>query len=182
MISERLGICLSTVKKLIKNLAKLNYIVIEKRKGLSGNFNVYKSLRHIISNITNKKAKRNDLPHNNTIKDIKNKLFNKIKANNKDMNIEEEYIDNLTNEKKINSNINVRLDRSVTNDDNSNFAKKILSLANENIVRETIKIFRKKRGKSSTFLISLLVDEYYRRKIDFPSGMFNILKGSVLII
>lgn len=176
VISERLGICLSTVKKSIKNLAKLNYIVIEKRKGLAGNFNVYKKLKHIISNII-KKAKRNDLPHNNDIKNIKNKLFNKTKANNKDMNVEEEYLDT-----GIDSHINVRLARSVTNVDNSNFAKKILSLANESIVREAIKMFKKKRGKTPTFLISLLIDEYYRRKIEFPSGMFNLLKGSVLII
>ena len=176
VISERLGICLSTVKKSIKNLAELNYIIIEKRKGLAGNFNVYKKLKHIMSNIT-KKVKRNDLPHNNAIKDIKNKLFNKTKINNKDMNVEEEYLD-----KNINSHINVRLARSVTNVDNSSFAKKILSLANENIVRESIKIFKKKRGKTPTFLISLMVDEYYKRKIDFPSGMFNLLKGSILII
>ena len=155
VISERLGICLSTVKKSIKNLAKLNYIVIEKRKGLAGNFNIYKKLKHIINNITNKKAKRNDLSHNNTIKDIKNKLFNKIKDTSKDINDEEVYLDT-----DIDSHINVRLARSVTNVDNSSFAKKILSLANENIVRETIKIFKKKKGKSPTFLISLLVDEY----------------------
>ena len=181
VISERLGICVSTVKKSIKNLAKLNYIFIEKRKGLAGNFNVYKKLKHIISNIANKKAKVNDLPHNNTIKNIKNKLFNKTKVNNKDINIEEGQIDNSPHE-NINSHINVRLARSVTSVDNSSFAKKILSLANENIVRETIKIFKKKKGKSPTFLITLLIDEYYRRRIDFPSGIFNLLKGSGLII
>ncbi|MDO4536319.1 MAG: helix-turn-helix domain-containing protein [Clostridium perfringens] len=175
VISERLGICLSTVKKSIKNLAKLNYIVIEKRKGLAGNFNVYKKLKHIMSNIT-KKAKRQDLSHNSTIKDIKNKLFNKTKINNKDMNIEEEYIG-----ENIDSHINVRLARSVTNVDNSSFAKKILSLANENIVREAIKIFKRKRGKTPTFLINLIIDEYCRRKIDFPLGMFNLLKSRLMI-
>lgn len=179
VISERLGICLSTVKKSIKNLAELNYIVIEKRKGLAGNFNVYKKLKHIMSNIT-KKAIRKDLSQNKSIKSIKNKLFNRIKANNKNIN-EEEQIDN-SPYGNINSHINVRLARSVANVDNSNFAKKILSLANENIVRESIKIFKKKKGKSPTFLISLLVDEYYRREIEFPRGMFNLLKGSVLII
>lgn len=175
VISERLGICLSTVKKSIKNLAKLNYIVIEKRKGLAGNFNVYKKLKHIINNAT-----KNDLPQNKSIKKIKNKLFNKIKANkgvNKDNNVEEVYIQN-----DIDSHINVRLARAVTNIDNSNFAKKILSLADENIVRETIKIFKKKRGKTPTFLISIMIDQYCRRKINFPKEMFNLLnKFNILV-
>lgn len=53
-ISKNLGICLSTVKKSIKRLEELRYIKIQKRKGLAGNFNIYKNLKHIVN--INKKA------------------------------------------------------------------------------------------------------------------------------
>lgn len=53
-ISKNLGICLSTVKKSIKRLEELGYIKIQKRKGLAGNFNIYKNLKHIVN--INKKA------------------------------------------------------------------------------------------------------------------------------
>lgn len=55
VISERLNISISTVKRSIKSLAKLGYIAIEKRKGLAGNFNIYKKLKHLISNVVIKK-------------------------------------------------------------------------------------------------------------------------------
>ena len=42
VISERLNISISTVKRSIKRLEDLKYISIEKRKGLAGNFNIYK--------------------------------------------------------------------------------------------------------------------------------------------
>ena len=36
--------------------------------------------------------------------------------------------------------------RAVTNIDNSNFAKKILSMADEELLREAIRNFKKRRG------------------------------------
>ena len=58
VISERLNISISTVKRSIKKLSELGYIAIEKRKGLAGNFNIYKKLKHLIeAKVTNKKDK-----------------------------------------------------------------------------------------------------------------------------
>ena len=58
VISERLNISISTVKRSIKKLSELGYIAIEKRKGLAGNFNIYKKLKHIITaKVINKKDK-----------------------------------------------------------------------------------------------------------------------------
>ena len=58
IISERLNISISTVKRSIKRLEELEYISIEKRKGLAGNFNIYKKLKHLITTkVINKKDK-----------------------------------------------------------------------------------------------------------------------------
>lgn len=186
VISEKLGICLTTVKKSIKRLADLEYITIEKRKGLAGNFNIYKNLKHINNKYkTYKKATK----HNKIAEKLKGKFLNKDKKVNKENdanNIDttgknkSENIENRRNKNNIDSHINVSLARAVTNIDNSNFAKKILSLANENIVREAIKIFKKKRGKTPTFLINIMIDEYCRRGSEFPRGMFNLLKGKLI--
>lgn len=181
-ISKNLGICLSTVKKSIKRLEELGYIKIQKRKGLAGNFNIYKNLKHIVN--INKKAIKT--------KEIVKKLNDKVSYNDEnkendtnnisnDKDAKSDEIENNHNKNNIDSHINVSLARAVTNVDNSNFAKKILSLANTEVVRETIKIFKKKRGETPTFLISLMIDEYCRRGSNFPIGMFNLLKSALEI-
>lgn len=178
-ISKNLGICLSTVKKSIKRLEELGYIKIQKRKGLAGNFNIYKNLKHIV-NINKKAIKTKEI-----VKKLKDKVSyndeNKENDTNNISNGKSDGIENYHNKNQIDSHINVSLARAVTNVDNSNFAKKILSLANTEIVREIIKIFKKKRGKTPTFLISLMIDEYCRRGSNFPIGMFNLLKSTLEI-
>ena len=186
-ISKNLGICLSTVKKSIKRLEELGYIKIQKRKGLAGNFNIYKNLKHIV-NINKKAIKTKEI-----VKKLNDKVFykdEKVNDENKendtnnisnDKDAKSDEIKNNHNKNNIDSYINVSLARAVTNVDNSNFAKKILSLANTEVVRETIKIFKKKRGKTPTFLISLMIDEYCRRGSNFPIGMSNLLKSTLEI-
>ena len=156
-ISKNLGICLSTVKKSIKRLEELRYIKIQKRKGLAGNFNIYKNLKHIV-NINKKAIKTKEI-----VKKLNDKVSykdEKVNDENKendtnnisnDKDAKSDEIENNHNKNNIDSQINVSLARAVTNVDNSNFAKKILSLANTEVVRETIKIFKKKRGKTPTF-------------------------------
>ena len=186
-ISKNLGICLSTVKKSIKRLEELGYIKIQKRKGLAGNFNIYKNLKHIV-NINKKAIKTKEI-----VKKLNDKVSykdEKVNDENKendtnnisnDKDAKSDGIENNHNKNNIDSHINVSLARAVTNVDNSNFAKKILSLANTEVVRETIKIFKKKRGKTPTFLISLMIDEYCRRGSNFPIGMSNLLKSTLEI-
>lgn len=162
VISDRLNISVATVKRSIKKLAEIGYITIEKRKGLAGNFNIYKKLKHIIENIS--KA-------------------SKVEETDEAIGTTEELPQNIQNENleefkvsKIDNNTNVRLARAVTNIDKSNFAKKILSLADEELVREAIRSFKKKKGRNATFLIQMLVDEYYKAGIKFSQGMLNLLR------
>ncbi|MDU1314844.1 MAG: helix-turn-helix domain-containing protein [Clostridium septicum] len=174
IISERLNISISTVKRSIKRLAELGYISIEKRKGLAGNFNIYKKLKHLINNVVKtKKVNKIDIDSNGE-KPIEGQIS--VKEALED--IEETKV--RTN--SIDNSSNVRLARSVTNIDNSSFAKKVLSLSDNGLVRAAIKEFKKKRGKTPTFLIKLLVDQYYKEGIDLSKPLLNLLKRDYIII
>ena len=175
VISERLNISISTVKRSIKRLEELEYISIEKRKGLAGNFNIYKKLKHLIeAKVTNKKDKALKVGVDS----------NGEKPLDGQVHIEEvlegEQAPEVTKQDIIDNHNNVRMARAATNIDKSKFAKKILSLADEELVREAIRNFKKKKGKSATFLIKLLVDEYYKQGISLSSQLMNLLKRDYL--
>lgn len=173
VISERLNISISTVKRSIKRLEELEYISIEKRKGLAGNFNIYKKLKHLITTkVINKKDKATKVGVDS----------NGEKPLNGQISVEE-ALENVEEEPKVQSkqdsidnHNNVRMARAITNIDNSNFAKRILTLADEELLREAIRNFKKRRGRNATFLIQMLVDEYYKAGIKFSQGMLNLLR------
>lgn len=173
VISERLNISISTVKRSIKRLEELEYISIEKRKGLAGNFNIYKKLKHLITTkVINKKGKG---PKVGVDSNGEKPLNGQISVEEALQNIEEESKVQST-QNSIDNHNDVRMARAVTNIDNSNFAKKILSMADEELVREAIRNFKKRRGRNATFLIQMLVDEYYKARIKFSQGMLNLLR------
>lgn len=69
-ISNRLNISVATVKRSIKKLVQLGYMIIEKKKSVAGNYNTYKELKHLIKNATNtaKKAFKNIVNERNLVK------------------------------------------------------------------------------------------------------------------
>ncbi|CUO65411.1 helix-turn-helix domain-containing protein [Clostridium disporicum] len=170
VISERLNISISTVKRSIKRLEELEYISIEKRKGLAGNFNIYKKLKHLITTTVVKKVSKVGVDSNG-----EKPLNGQISVEEALQNIEEEPKVQ-GKQDSIDNHNNVRMARAVTNVDNSNFAKKILSMADEELLREAIRNFKKRRGRNATFLIQMLVDEYYKAGIKFSQGMLNLLR------
>lgn len=171
VIADRLNISISTVKRSIKKLAELGYISIEKRKGLAGNFNIYKKLKHIIeTKVINKKCK---VPKVGVDSNGDTPIDGQITVEEALQEIE---IAPATKQDIIDNHNNVRMARAVTNIDNSNFAKKILSMADEELVREAIRNFKKRRGRNATFLIQMLVDEYYKAGIRFSQGILNLLR------
>ena len=173
IISERLNISISTVKRSIKRLEELEYISIEKRKGLAGNFNIYKKLKHLITTkVINKKDKT---PKVGIDSNGEKPLNGQISVEEALENIEEEPRVQ-SKQASIDNHNNVRMARAVTNIDNSNFAKKVLTLADEELLREAIRNFKKRRGRNATFLIQMLVDEYYKEGIKFSQGMLNLLR------
>lgn len=83
---------------------------------------------------------------------------------------------------KIDNHENVRLVRSVkdVNIDKSKFDKDILTFADSNLVRNTIREFKKKAkyNKSEKFLCAktirnILIQEYYNKKMDFNPIMLK---------
>lgn len=181
VISERLNISISTVKRSIKKLSELGYINIEKRKGLAGNFNIYKKLKHLMgAKVVAKKESAHKVGVDS----------NGEKPLDRQVTIEEalekiEQAPEVTKQDVIDNHNNVRLARAVTNIDNSKFAKKILTLADEELVREAIRRFKKKRGKNATFLIQLVIDEYFKNGIELSKCLVNILnkglKGNFIL-
>lgn len=168
VMAKELNISESTVKRCIKKLQDLGYVEVSKRKGLAGNFNIYKKLKHLI--VRNNKGVKASAQAT---------IINEENADKVEISFEggHEVVDHRSEEQKeLDNNVNVRLARSVTNIDKSNFAKTILSMADEELVREAIRNFKAKKGKSATFLISILVDEYFKASIKFPAKMLNMLR------
>ena len=52
-------------------------------------------------------------------------------------------------------------------------------MCDEEIVREAIRSFKTKKGKSATFLIQLVVDEYFKAKVNFSNRLLNLLKSGL---
>lgn len=183
-ISKSINISVATVKKSIKRLAELNYISIEKRKGASGNYNIYKRLKHLIESKIKQvkkepKEKKEEKRKIGVDSDGNIPVEGQICLEDILSKCEEEEVEEITQQDKAQSKIdnheNVRLARSATNIDNSKFAKKVLSLSDTYLVREAIKNFKKKKGKSATFLIQLLVDEYFRNRVELSKCLVNLL-------
>ena len=142
-------------------------------KGLAGNFNIYKKLKHLITTkVINKKDKT---PKVGIDSNGEKPLNGQISVEEDLENIEEEPRVQ-SKQASIDNHNNVRMARAVTNIDNSNFAKKILTIADEELLREAIRNFKKRRGRNATFLIQMLVDEYYKAGIKFSQGMLNLLR------
>lgn len=169
IMAKELNMSVSTVKRCIKKLQGLGYVEVSKRKGLAGNFNIYKKLKHLIV--------RNNKSVEGSAEATKTTIINEENAD-KEINFEggPELDHRSKEEKELDNNVNVRLARSVTNIDKSNFAKTILSMADEELVREAIRNFKAKNGKNATFLISILVDEYFKASTKFPVKMLNMLR------
>ena len=54
-ISKNINISIATVKRSIKKLVDLGYMVIEKKKGISGNYNTYKGFKYLVPPKSNNK-------------------------------------------------------------------------------------------------------------------------------
>lgn len=56
VISENTGVSIATIKRTIKSLSDKGYMIIEKKKGINGNYNTYKDFKHIIITGETKKS------------------------------------------------------------------------------------------------------------------------------
>ena len=70
-ISKKVNISIATVKRSIKRLVELGYMVIEKKKSVAGNYNTYKEFKYLIKNIADTTKK--------VVKSVVKKVVNEIK-------------------------------------------------------------------------------------------------------
>jgi predicted transcriptional regulator len=156
-ISNRTGISISTIRRSIKHLVFLGYMAIEKVKGVSGNHNTYKRFKYLV-----KKA----------IKEVKtsyNDLFNKIRNDSKS-------VDNISS---LNDYCNEDVETKPYKKDHENKIslclkygikltykqEKLLGCFNLDLLRNALKVFKKKNGRNFSFLIDLYYDVCARYEV-----------------
>lgn len=149
-ISKRLNISISTIRRGIKNLVSLGYMVIEKAKGVSGNHNTYKKFKYLVEK---------------AIKEVKTNyksLFNKITSKNKSVgnssdlnNYHDEDIETKPYKKDHENKISICLKYGIKL---TYKQEKLLGCFNLDLLKEALKVFKKKQGKNFSFLINLYYD------------------------
>lgn len=98
-IATKLNIGIATVKRSVKNLVKLGYMIIEKAKGKKGNYNIYKKLKYLINSIKEHTRRyKNELKNKSEkVKKVVKNVFNKSQKFNNYKQREYDY-DKLENE------------------------------------------------------------------------------------
>ena len=150
-ISNRLNISVATVKRSIKRLVELGYMIIEKKKSVAGNYNTYKELKHLIKNVadTTKKVVKNVF--NKVVNERKPVIVSDCKESGVQLEIEELTPYSMEHQQKISLVL-----KSV-----KNLTEKQMFLIGD-MDLETLRnaIFRfKKSTKTNTF--AFLVECYY---------------------
>ncbi|MCF0163210.1 MAG: helix-turn-helix domain-containing protein [Fusobacterium necrophorum] len=185
-MADKLECSTRTINRSIKKLKELGYITIEKMKGKAGNYNIYKNIKYMVSKTKIKKnlgeIKAKEIEEKEEIKKSKGfTVAGKLIGSNV-INEEEQVTKRQSN---IDDHINVRLVRAVTNVEKAPFVKTVLAMADEEVVRDSVRKFKNKRGKSATFFLSLLIDEYFRAGIRMSDKMVNLIvkgtKGNIMI-
>ena len=184
-LADNLKCSVRTIKRIIKKLAEIGYITISKRKGKAGNYNAYSNIRYMISKVIKKKSKKENDVRSKEIEekeeDKRSKGFTvagKLIGCNVTNDEEEETSKEINN---IDNHENVRLVRSELKNkiDDNPFTKTILTMANEEMVREALISFKKAKGRNATFFLIKLVDEYHKYNFMMSKAMANlIMKGT----
>lgn len=149
-ISKKLNISISTIRRGVKNLVSLGYMVIEKAKGVSGNHNTYKKFKYLVERV---------------IKEIKTDyeaLFNEITSKSKSVDNNSDLNDYYNEEVEIKSykkdhenKISICLKHGIKL---TYKQEKLLACFNLDLLKEALKVFKKKQGESFSFLINLYYD------------------------
>lgn len=146
VIAKNLGLSEKTVVNSVNNLTKLGYMVIEKKKGINGNYNTYKNLKYLIKNIVKPKKK----------KEVKKPIIpSECKENNGDIEqqIEVKEIIPFTVEHQQKISLVMKQGIKLTE-------KQMWLLGDFTLeaLREAIRVF-KKQTKTNTF--AFLINTYY---------------------
>ena len=171
-ISDKLSISLSTVKRAIKHLAELKYIVVEKKKAKIGNHNIYTKLKHLISN------NKVDIVDVKSSDEIKEDNIN----NHVNVRLARKHI-NIDNSKAIKEMLTLMSNKNVREglkNFNNKVAIRIWKKANiSNLFREIIQVYYSNSEK-----MNFKVFNYYKKYFDIyaiqPRKRFDS-DGNVII-
>ena len=173
-ISNNLKISIATVKRSIKRLVELGYMVIEKRKGEAGNYNTYRELKHIINDII----------------DIKKKVIKKVSSD----------VSNVKNEKVIvsdckESGVQIEIEEfspytiehqqkiSLVLKQGIRLTEKQMFLIGEmdlELLRKAIHQFKKKNGKYFSLLLAIYIDKAEEVGAFVSRDIEKFLKGNYI--
>lgn len=186
VIAERTTISIATVKRCIKKLVELGYMVVEKQKAKIGNFNKYTNFKHLVSDKkpvtkTQKTEVKKEIPV-----DSNGEVPVEWQIHISEIVEEVEKVEILTVEERKKkdelNNASVRIARKYTDVDGNGYAIAILSCLDAGIVKEAgyrfknqLELGKLKLNCVSNFL-RVVVDKYFEKEIDFPSKAFNMLK------
>lgn len=183
VIAERTTISMATVKRSIKNLVELGYMIVEKQKAKIGNFNKYTNFKHLVldkESATKTEIKKVSPVDSNGEVPVEGQIH--ISEVEEDI---EKFEIMTPAERKEHDQLNndsVRIARKYTDVDGNGYAIAILACLDAEIVKEAgyrfknqLELGNLKLNCVSNFL-RVIVDKYYEKGINFPTKAFNMLK------
>lgn len=186
VIAERTIISIATVKRSIKKLVELGYVVVEKQKAKIGNFNKYTNFKHLVSDKKSVvKTEKTDVKKRTPV-DSNGEVPVEGQIHISEVIEEVEKVEIMTTEARKEydqlNNDSVRIARKYTDVEGNGYAISILACLNAEIVREAVYRFKNQLelGKLKLNCVSnflrVVVDKYFEKGIDFPTKVFNMLK------
>ena len=186
VIAERTIISIATVKRSIKKLVELGYVVVEKQKAKIGNFNKYTNFKYLVSDkkpVT--KTQKIDVKKGTPV-DSNGEFPVEGQIHISEVIEEVEKVEIMITEARKEydqlNNDSVRIARKYTDVEGNGYAISILACLNAEIVREAgyrfknqLELGKLKLNCVSNFL-RVVVDKYFEKGIDFPTKVFNMLK------
>lgn len=149
-ISNRIGVSISTIRRSIKHLISLGYMVVEKAKGVSGNYNTYKNFKYLVEKSINEVKEK--------YKNLLSKIVNKSENVHNDVSLQNSYHEEIK-EKSYAEDHEIKISLCLKYGIKLTFKQeKLLGCFNLDLLRNALKVFKKKNGRSFSFLINLYYD------------------------
>lgn len=176
-ISDNLNISISTVKRSIKRLVHIGYMIVEKKKGAAGNYNTYRKLKHTVTNVVQTAKKVAGTVIQSVVNSNLEVAKHIVGLGNDQSNIrrEVEEISPFTIEHQ--QKISLVLKQGIKLTDKQMWLIGDMEL---DMLREYIRIFKKKKGRKFALLINLYIDIAEKNDIEISMDMERYLKGTYI--
>lgn len=180
VIAERTNISISTVKRSIKNLVKFGYMKVNKRAGISGNYNEYSEFKFLLFD-SKKRENSSKAPVEETLeekvetKKIKREpiIISDCKESGVQIEIEEICEYSIEHQQKI----GLVLKQGIKLTEKQKFLIGDMDLET---LRKAIHQFKKKKGKYFSLLLSLYIDQSEEAGVYVSKDIEKYLKGSYI--